>query len=109
LEWNVGWGRHPASQKILGVINEKGAHAQVCDDLDLSFVACKFDLSSDDAPVYRKPSATELLKKTIKPVTDSQTALSAITAPIPPPAEVTSSTTLSPVEAWDTIDGRLNS
>jgi hypothetical protein len=57
--------------------------------------------SDDDAPVYRKPLATDPSKKTIKPTTVSQTAMLVITAPIPPPAGVIGSTTLSPAEAWD--------
>jgi hypothetical protein len=86
----------------LGAIDEKGTHAQVCDDLDMYFIASEFDLYyDDDASVCRKPSATEPPKKTIKLVTTSQTAPSVITAPIPPPVGVTGSTTLSPAEAWD--------
>jgi hypothetical protein len=86
----------------LGTIDEKGTRAQVCADVDLYFITCEFDLySDDDAPIYRKPLATEPPKKTIKPATASQIAPSVITALIPHPAGVTSSTMLSPTKAWD--------
>jgi hypothetical protein len=67
----------------------------------LYFVVCKFNLYSDDAPVCRKPLAIESLKKTIKPMTDSQTIPLVITAMIPPPVGVTGSMVVSPVKAWD--------
>jgi hypothetical protein len=61
-----------SSKKISGVVNEEDARAMVCNDLDLYFIVCKFNLYSDDASIYRKPSATKPLKKTIKPATASQ-------------------------------------
>jgi hypothetical protein len=63
----------------LGTVDEKDARAQVCDDLDLYFVVCEFNLYSDDAHICRKPSAAELPKKTIKLTTASQTVSLVIT------------------------------
>jgi hypothetical protein len=100
-DWNIGMGWHPAGQKISGTVDEKDARAQVCNDLDLYFVVCELNLYFDDVPVYRKPSAPKPPKKTIKPGTASQTILPDIATPMPPHARVTSSTTLSPAEAWD--------
>jgi hypothetical protein len=93
-------GLTPAGQKISGTIDEKDAHAQVCDNLDLYFVVCEFNLYFDDTPVCRKPSAIEPPKKTIKPATASQIVSPVIAAPIPP-AGVTGSMTMSSTEAWD--------
>jgi hypothetical protein len=67
----------------------------------LYFIVCEFNLYSDDAPICRKPLAAESPKKTIKPATASQTVPKVITAPIPPPAGVSGSMMLSPVETWD--------
>jgi hypothetical protein len=97
---NIGWGWHPASQKISGTVDEKDACAQVYNDLDLYFIVCEFNMYSDDVHVHRKPLATESPKKTIKPATASQTIPKVVTTPIPPPAGVTGSTTMSPIEAW---------
>jgi hypothetical protein len=107
---NIGWGWHPADQKISDAVNEKGTHAQVCDDFDMHFIVCEFNLySDDDAHVCRKSSATEPSKKTIKSVTASQTAPSIITTLIPLPAGVTGSTMMSLLRLGTIVDGRLNS
>jgi hypothetical protein len=67
----------------------------------LYFDVCEFNLYSDDAFVYKKPSTTGSQKKTIKPTTASQIVLPIITALIPPSAGITGPTTLSPAKAWD--------
>jgi hypothetical protein len=79
----------------LGAADEENARAQVCNSLDLCFIACDFFLNSHDSSDHRKPSPADPSKKL------AQRASSSHATPVAPSAGVTSSTILSATEAWD--------
>jgi hypothetical protein len=61
----------------------------------LCFIICEFILYSHDSSVHRKPSPADPSKKITQPTPSSYAT------PVTPSVGVTSSTTLSAVEAWD--------
>jgi hypothetical protein len=79
----------------LGAVDEENAHGQVCNSLDLCFIACEFFLNAHDSSDRRKPSAADSSKKL------AQRASSSHATPVAPSVGVTGSTTLSAAEAWD--------
>jgi hypothetical protein len=89
------WGWHSASQKTSGIIDEENAHTQVCNSLDLCFIACEFFLNSHDSSDRRKPSTADPSKKLAQRASSSHATL------VAPSAGVTGFTTLSAAKAWD--------
>jgi hypothetical protein len=79
----------------MGVVDEENAHAQVCNSLELCFIACEFFLNSYDSSVLRKPLAVDLSKNL------AQRASSSHATPVTPSVGLTGFTTLSVAEAWD--------
>jgi hypothetical protein len=61
----------------------------------LCFIICEFILYSHDSSVYRKSSSADPSKKITQPSPSSYATL------VAPSVEVTGSTMLSAVEAWD--------
>jgi hypothetical protein len=79
----------------LDAVDEENARTQVCNSLDLYFIACEFFLNSHDSSVCRKPLATDSSKKL------AQCTSSSHATPVAAPVGVTGSTTLSAAEACD--------